>query len=207
MLSAPQLPEAARGAYVGQGGALAELLDLYPTLADIVGLPLPNNTGAVTPPQGKSLLPVMLAARRDENDAALGAAGDQGASSSAAAAAAATGLPFDVAFSQMSRKGGIGKGGVMGLSMRTARWRYTEWSGFDQTNGWPKYFANSSTALAAGQVELYDHAGDDGTDMDGYENENVATDPANAALVQQLGAQLRMRWDGGALPPAWPSAP
>ncbi len=204
MLSAPQLPEAARGAYVGQGAALAELLDVYPTLVDIAGLALPNNTGAVTPPQGKSLLPVMMAARRDENHAAVGFTGDQGASSSAAMAAAATGLPFDIAFSQMSRKGG--KGSIMGLSMRTTRWRYTEWSDFDETNGWPKYFVNSSVALAAGQVELYDHAGDDGTDMDGYENENVATDPANAALVQQLGAQLRMRWDGGALPPAWPPA-
>jgi len=183
---------------VAQGAALVELLDLFPTLADIAGLALPSNAGAVTPPQGKSLLPVMMAARRDENGAALGAAGDQGASSSAAAAAAAAAASYDVAFSQMSRKGGL-----MGLSMRTSRWRYTEWSVFDQVNGWPKYYANGSAALAAGQVELYDHSGDDGTDMDGFENENVAADPANAGLVLQLGAQLRAGWDGGALPPAW----
>ena len=57
--------------------ALVELLDVFPTLVHIAGLPQPQNKGAVTPPMGKSLLPVMMAARHDENEAALGPEGDQ----------------------------------------------------------------------------------------------------------------------------------
>ena len=40
-------------------------------------------------------------------------------------------------------------------------------------------------------VELYAHAGDDGTCLDCFENVNVAHDAQNAAVVKQLSALLR----------------
>jgi len=45
--------------------------------------------------------------------------------------------------------------------------------------------------------ELYSHDGDDGTDFDAFENENVADDPANAAIKAQLFALLEARWQRG----------
>lgn len=65
--------------------------------------------------------------------------------------------------------------GVMGYSMRTDRYRYTEWR----------------AERGAGEVvatELYDHEADPG------ENANVAGRPENAALVTELAAQLAAGW-------------
>ncbi|HYD83678.1 MAG TPA: sulfatase/phosphatase domain-containing protein, partial [Opitutus sp.] len=56
--------------------------------------------------------------------------------------------------------------GVSGYSLRTPRWRYTEWEG------------------APGR-ELYDH------DTDPSELTNLATDPAHAKTIEALSAQLR----------------
>jgi iduronate 2-sulfatase len=56
--------------------------------------------------------------------------------------------------------------GISGYSLRTPRWRYTEWEG------------------APGR-ELYDH------DTDPSELTNLATDPAHAKTIEALSAQLR----------------
>ncbi len=80
------------------------------------------------------------------------------------------------AFSQYPR------GRVMGYSMRTDRYRYTQWR---EEHG-------------AGDVvasELYDHQVDPG------ENVNLASRPENAALVAELAGMLGEGWRG-ALPPA-----
>jgi arylsulfatase A-like enzyme len=79
------------------------------------------------------------------------------------------------AFSQYPR--GAGR---MGYSMRTDRYRYTEWS-------------QGETALLA--RELYDHA------TDPAENVNQAQSPAHADLVRDLSARLHAGWKA-ALPPA-----
>jgi iduronate 2-sulfatase len=71
------------------------------------------------------------------------------------------------AFSQYPR------GKVMGHSMRTDRYRYTEWA----EPGKPPV-----------GVELYDHKTDPG------ENVNVATRPENAELASQLRGQLQAGW-------------
>ncbi|MCA9416501.1 MAG: sulfatase, partial [Candidatus Omnitrophica bacterium] len=74
------------------------------------------------------------------------------------------------AFSQYPR------GDVMGYSMRTDRYRYTEWQKI------------KSHELVA--TELYDHQ----TDPD--ENVNVAGDPENAELVKSLNGMLREGYEG-----------
>jgi len=74
------------------------------------------------------------------------------------------------AFSQYPRNNGE----VMGTTMRTDRYRYTEWR--DTATG--ELLAN----------ELYDHLADP------QENVNAATDPANVATVTQLAAQLAAGW-------------
>jgi arylsulfatase A-like enzyme len=119
----------------GKAGAFAdtlvELMDLFPTLADLAGLKAPDDL------QGKSLVPVLEDATTD-----LG----------------------DVAISQYKRKG------AYGYSMRTPRYRYTEW------------------VMPDGRVayrDLYDMQSDPG------ETENIANRPENAALLDSLAALLR----------------
>jgi arylsulfatase A-like enzyme len=65
--------------------------------------------------------------------------------------------------------------GAYGYSMRTDRYRYTEWVAPD---GSVRY------------RDLYDMRDDPG------ERENIATDPANSELIETLAALLRERGEG-----------
>ncbi len=127
IVSVPGLDTAGRKAR-----GLAEFVDIYPTLADLCGLPLPVQL------QGRSLAPQL------KDPAAPGKT---------------------AAFSQFLRPGQI-----TGYSMRTERWRYTEWSGPDG---------------AAAGVELYDH------ETDPRETVNVADRAEHAALKASLSGELR----------------
>lgn len=113
-------------------------LDLYPTLAELAGVKRPANL------QGQSLVPVLADPR-----------------------AAGRGW----ALTQVMRGGNAGAtpGGprFAGYSLRTPRWRYTEWG------------------EGAHGRELYDH------DTDPQELRNLAGVPAHAATVATLSAQLR----------------
>jgi arylsulfatase A-like enzyme len=77
-------------------------------------------------------------------------------------------------FSQYLR---TGKPPYMGRSIRTDRWRYTEWHDLKQQ--------------PAG-IELYDEANDP------HENMNLANEPAHAETVKQLAAQLKAGWKAAA---------
>jgi iduronate 2-sulfatase len=115
--------------------ALAEFVDIYPTLCDLAQLPLPGHL------QGTSLAPVLGDVEKSVKSAA---------------------------FSQYPRSH---KGrGLMGYSMRTDRWRYTEW------------IDRKSREVVA--RELYDHQNDPA------ENESVAEKVENEALVRRLSKQL-----------------
>jgi len=76
---------------------------------------------------------------------------------------------------------------VMGYSVRSAQWRYTEWFKFDGSSS--KADFNQTLAM-----ELYDHSGDDGSSADAYEQVNVVTDPANAAVVATHAKAIRDGW-------------
>lgn len=120
--------------------ALAEFVDIYPTLCDLCGLPIPEGL------EGISLVPVMDNPNRPWKKAA---------------------------FSQYPR------GKVMGYSMRTDRYRYTEWV---------------EPGKEPVGIELYDHQNDPD------ENINIANQPENKELVLKLSKMLHAGWRA-ALPP------
>lgn len=110
---------------------LVELIDVYPTLADLAGLTPPANL------PGASLRPLLA-----KSDA-----------------------PWSrPAFTQVER------GGFPGRSVRTARWRYTEWDEGKQG------------------TELYDH------ETDPKEMKNLAADPGKAAVIAELKALVKQNW-------------
>ena len=85
----------------------------------------------------------------------------------------------------------------MGYSMRTTRWRYTEWAKWNGTALAPIWMSDEELASPDALVELYDHEGDHGPQgaamWDDYENENVAS--ANKDVVTSLSARLREFYD------------
>lgn len=110
-------------------------LDLYPTLAELCGVPAPENL------QGQSLVPQL----KDPTAPGRG-----------------------WALSQITRgPRRPPEKQYFGYSLRTEKWRYTEWAEGDQGR------------------ELYNHANDP------REQTNLAEDPAHAETVRQLSRQLR----------------
>ena len=88
-------------------------------------------------------------------------------------------LPWKTAaFSQYPR--GKGKNQIMGYTMRTEQYRFTQW-------------VNNKDHTKVKAIELYDHK------TDPLENTNVANDPANRALVKKLAAASNAGWQA-ALP-------
>ncbi|MBR9804052.1 sulfatase [bacterium] len=119
--------------------ALVELLDLYPTLADLCGLDAPEDL------EGVSLRPVLENPKADVKEVAL----------------TQTPRPNYL-------KGKLPE--LMGYSIRTDRYRYTEWRDFQ-----------SGEAQAR---ELYDHQ------TDPLEMTNLAGHDEHAKLIKKLGKQL-----------------
>lgn len=117
--------------------ALVELVDLYPTLAQLCDLPLPKHL------EGTSFAPLLQNPDQPWKKAA---------------------------FSQFLR---TGKPPHTGRSLRTDRWRYTEWH---DLRGKPT------------GVELYDELNDP------QETVNLANDPTHAETVKQMAEQLKNGW-------------
>lgn len=119
--------------------SLAELLDLYPTLVELCGLP------KVTGLEGVSLAPVLNSPRKSVRTAAL------------------TQHPRPAYYQ--------GSPETMGYSIRTGRFRYTEWRDWKTGN-----------TIAR---ELYDHRADPA------ETRNVVTESNRAREVAKCAEQLR----------------
>ncbi len=116
--------------------ALVEFVDIYPTLAELAGLPLPETL------EGTSLVPLLDEPNRPWKLAAL---------------------------SQYPRT--VNGRKLMGYSMRTDRYRFTQW-----------LYRDDPSKVEA--VELYDHQ------TDPQENVNIAARSENKALIEQLTAQF-----------------
>ncbi|MBI4660461.1 MAG: sulfatase [Verrucomicrobia bacterium] len=116
-----------------------ELVDLHATLADLCGLPTPATL------EGKSLRPLLENPKAVWNKAAYTQV-TRGAGAKQAAA---------------------GQAGFMGRSVRTERWRYTEWD-----NG-------------KRGIQLYDH------DADPTEERNLANDPKYAGTLVEMRKLLQ----------------
>lgn len=114
--------------------ALVELVDVYPTLAQLCGLEVPKGI------DGRSLVPQLDNPQTPARKAAL---------------------------TEVQRGRGKGQPPLLGYSIRTPRWRYTEWD------------------EGRAGVELYDHQSDP------QEFHNLARDPAHAATVAELRELLR----------------
>jgi iduronate 2-sulfatase len=90
-----------------------------------------------------------------------------------------------------------GKEAVMGYSIRTDEWRYTEWVVFDRDTATPDW----SVAASYGR-ELYSHTSSPVPDASfDYENENVAEAPEQQERVADMREMLRAGWRA-ALPKA-----
>jgi iduronate 2-sulfatase len=118
--------------------SLAELLDLYPTLVEVCGLPKAPGL------EGVSLAPVLTSPRREVRQAALSQ------------------HPRPAYYKDAPE--------TMGYSIRTERFRYTEW------RDW-----KSGETVAR---ELYDHR------RDPDETRNLANDPAHRRDVADGAKQL-----------------
>jgi len=122
--------------------ALAELVDLYPTLADLTGLSAPAHL------MGRSLRPVLEDPSRSVRDSA-----------------------YTVARAGGPRPAGVPKGErILGRTIRTDRYRYTEW-GDDGQYG----------------QELYDYQADP------REYTNLARDSSQLPLVEKMKSLLAER--------------
>jgi iduronate 2-sulfatase len=196
--------------------ALSEANDIFPTIADLAGLPVPPlcpQENAVTPWQnnaqemycveGISLKPLWQNPTRPWKSAAF----SQYPRPYSGFPSTATGLPpfahahgsgpcnatdAQVAYCHEGEQ-------VMGHTIRIDKWRYTEWTKFDASKG----LADWSVLYGK---ELYSHTASPVPSPDfNYENENVANRPEHEVLVKKLSAQLHAGWRP-ALPPNFRSS-
>jgi uncharacterized sulfatase len=124
-----------------------ELVSLHKTLADVCGIAADKKT------EGHSLRPLVQNPKAEWKHAAFSQV-TRGANVTT------------VLTPEQKKRKSKGKP-IMGRSMRTERWRYTEWDG------------------GRAGVELYDH------DSDPHEMRNLASDPKHKALAATLREQLR----------------
>ena len=113
---------------------MIEHVDMYPTLCELCGLPVPEGL------EGASFAPLLENAERPGKPVILSQANPTGKR--------------------------------MGRTMRTDRYRYTEWTVRGEPIG----------------VEIYDHQ------TDPAENVNLAAEPRNQALTDRLARQFRTVW-------------
>eukprot|EP00117_Sycon_ciliatum_P046457 scpid73095/ scgid33274/ Iduronate 2-sulfatase; Alpha-L-iduronate sulfate sulfatase len=131
-----------------------ELLDVYPTLVDIANYEIPATL------QGKSLTPLL--------------SGEEAPSTWK-----------DASFSQILRaSNAFASSPLMGYTVRTESWRYTEWVSYDTATGLTDWDDVQS-------VELFDHRDDPRTIFGYSERVNLAADTNYHTVREELSALLR----------------
>lgn len=140
---------------------LVEFVDLFLTLVEAAGVPdldlCPSNSASVALcREGISLMPLIKLREKA--------------------------VWKDAAFSQHARNREGDPLSVMGYSMRTRRYRYTEWVKFDRSTYTPQWDEET------GWYELYDH------EVDPEENVNLYNHEDYAEVRQKLQRKLRAGW-------------
>lgn len=171
LVRAPWLPASAAGAVID---APVELVDLLPTIADLAGVRDSIPPGEIF--DGFSLAPVIAGGPPPPRNYSL---------------SVYPRCPANEANSSLWWQNNDcvrverGRFFAMGASIRTERWRYTEWAKWDGAQLQPDW----SDLLG---VELYDHLGDDGRNFDAaFEVKNLAEDASLAPVRAALSSQLR----------------
>ena len=165
--------------------AIVEHVDLYPSLAEVAGVPVDPAVESVDGESWASLL-----------DDPSGTGHKKVAAYSQFPRCwppNATHTPADYVRMKRCLPNNKGTGWVngnmsfMGLSMRTADWRYTEWHAWLGSELRPDWDDGST------MIELYNHSGDppesSKVSFEQFENVNIAAD--NPQLVHEFGGQLR----------------
>lgn len=161
---------------------LAELLDVYPTLATLAmpGVQLPSGL------EGVSLLPALL---HPANTSVRSSAASQFAHMCCHGLECPTGPPIatTVCPNRQPPTTPTANLSFMGYAVRTVAWRYVEWHAWNGTTLRP----DCGGPMA---VELYPHAGDAGTDFDAvFETSNTAA-TASPSVLAGLRAELTARF-------------
>ena len=142
---------------------LVEFVDLFPTLAELAGLPkVPRCPPGVRESQqtdlcteGSSLVPLL----KDQQH----------------------GQWKDRVFYQYPHFVNDDRSWCMGFSMRTEKYRFTQWVGYD-------YKTSGADWTQICGVELYDH------EVDPNETKNLANDVSLTKTIQKLREQLKAGW-------------
>jgi iduronate 2-sulfatase len=157
-----------------RSAALVETIDFYPTLVELAGIPLDKNESV----DGTSFAHLLDNPDAEHKDAAF--------SQYPRCWDESVGHTYD---KPMARCAGVDrtKFALMGYSMRTDGWRYTEWVEWDGS----KLQANWNKLVG---VELYDHSkiatNNTKERFEQTENSNLAAS-ADKATLQRLSKQLR----------------
>lgn len=154
--------------------ALTELVDVFPTLAELAGLQMPTNETF----DGQSLVPILQGSQPSVRQYAFSQFPRR---------------PHNISVPwQRNQIGQVPRTNftIMGYSLRSDKFRYTEWVGWDGASlkpVWTKWFGN----------ELYDHSSEPptGADFNSYENVNVVNDPQHKELVATLSTALRAHFN------------
>lgn len=176
IIRAPWLP----GSVGAKSSVLAEMVDLFPTLAALAGLPDPRGVAGSEGINGTSLAPVFA---DPTNTSFKTAAFSQFAKNN-------VGTSVNCQFFRNETM-------LMGYSIRTDEWRYTCWFAFDNEGArgpfgpaQGNFFGRPMRDQILGR-ELYDHRGDTGQWLDWPgENVNLVNYTEHADVVAHLHQRL-----------------
>lgn len=185
-IRAPQF----KWSYGTHSSELAELVDVYPTLAELAGLPPPPGLDGVSlaaAVAGTASAPIKRAAFSQFPQCPLDP----------------TGKTFPLWHYKTSCQAyPRDRIPYFGYSVRVSEWRYTEWYRF-RCPSWPED-CSAVWHEAPVATELYDYRGgpQQMTDYDGFDVENLADDPGLRNVTQTLHGMLRTQFNGTGPAPA-----